>query len=103
MNKKIKIGFFISNLSQGGAENQFLQLIKGINKQIFDVHVVLYAYQTEAFFIEIFSIKNISVTTNKLKYSFFLFKIIFNPSYPCLKLEDLSKNTENTDFAGICP
>jgi len=76
MNKKIKIGFFISNLSQGGAENQFLQLIKGINKQIFDVHVVLYAYQTEAFFIEIFSIKNISVTTNKLKYSFFLFKII---------------------------
>jgi len=33
----------------------------------------------------------------------FLFKIIFNPSYPCLKLEDLSKNTENTDFAGFCP
>jgi glycosyltransferase involved in cell wall biosynthesis len=76
MKKKIKIGFFISNLPQGGAENQFVQLIKGINKQIFDVHVVLYAYQTEAFFIEIFSIKNISVTTNKLKYSFFLFKII---------------------------
>ena len=76
MSKKIKIAFIISNLSQGGAENQFLHLIKGINKQLFDVHVILYAYQSEAFFTEIFFIKNISVKTKKLKYSFFLFKII---------------------------
>ena len=73
--KRIKILFVISNLSQGGAENQLLQLIKGINKQKFEVHVVLYAYQTQAFFSEIFLLKDITVTTNKLKHSFFLFKI----------------------------
>jgi glycosyltransferase involved in cell wall biosynthesis len=72
---KIKILFVISNLPQGGAENQFLQLIKEINKQVFDVHVVLYAYQKKAFFNEIFLIENITITTNRLKYDYFLFKI----------------------------
>ena len=70
--KKVKILFIISNLPQGGAENQFVQLIKKINKDIFDVHVVLYAYQKEAFFSEIFLIKNITLSTNKLNSSFSL-------------------------------
>ena len=74
--KRIKILFVISNLPQGGAEKQFVQLIKRINKNVFNVHVVLYAYQTKAFFTELFLIENITITTNKLKYSFFIFKIL---------------------------
>lgn len=74
--KKIKVLFIISNLPQGGAENQFIQLIKGIDKKKFDVSVVLYAYQKEAFFRNIFLIPEISILTNKLRHSFFIFKII---------------------------
>jgi glycosyltransferase involved in cell wall biosynthesis len=73
--KRIKILFVISNLPQGGAENQFVQLIKRINKNMFNVHVVLYAYQTKAFFNEFFLIENITLSTNKLNSSFSLFKI----------------------------
>ena len=47
--EKIKILFVISNLPQGGAENQFIQLIRGIDKKKFEVSVVLYAYQKKLF------------------------------------------------------
>ena len=81
MKNKIKIAFFISNLGQGGAENQFVQLIKGLDKNIFDVHVYLYAYQKKAFFDEVFLYENITVTSHKLKKKIPLFKIIEALSY----------------------
>lgn len=41
MKNKIKIFLSISALNLGGAENQFLELVRGIDKGNFDVHVVL--------------------------------------------------------------
>jgi glycosyltransferase involved in cell wall biosynthesis len=73
---KIKIAFFVSNLGQGGAERQLVELIKSIDKNVFDVHFYLYAYQKETFYKEIFEIKNILIIKNKLKYENYLLKII---------------------------
>ena len=79
---KIKLAFFISNLGQGGAEKQLVELIKNINKNIFDVHLYLYAYQKEMFYQEIFEIRDILIIKNKLKYKnypFFVF--LFAPCF----------------------
>src|SRR5262249_12041838 len=37
--RKIRIFFLIHQFSQGGAEQQLLELVKGVNKQTFDVTV----------------------------------------------------------------
>jgi len=37
---KIKIAFCISNFSQGGAETQFWNLVRGLDRNRFDVHVI---------------------------------------------------------------
>ena len=66
---KIKVAFFISNLGQGGAERQLVELIKGIDKDVFEVSLFLYAYQKKAFYEEIFDVEDIKVHTNKLKRS----------------------------------
>lgn len=76
MSRRIKIGFIISNLSQGGAEKQFVELINGLDKDIFDVYVYLYAYQKKAFYDEIFKIENINLEINRLNQSFVAFKIL---------------------------
>ena len=81
MEEKIKIAFFISNLGQGGAEYQFVQLIKGLNRTKFDVYVYLYAYQKEAFFKELFSFNDTKVFTNKLNNEKVIFKIFEALSY----------------------
>jgi glycosyltransferase involved in cell wall biosynthesis len=72
---KIRIGFFISNLQQGGAEKQFVELIKGIDKNKFQVYLYLYAYQKEVFYKDIFEHSGIKVETNKLENKG-IFKII---------------------------
>jgi len=72
---KIRIGFFISNLQQGGAEKQFVELIKGIDKNKFQVYLYLYAYQKEAFYKDVFENNDIKVETNKLEKKG-IFKII---------------------------
>jgi glycosyltransferase involved in cell wall biosynthesis len=63
---KITIGFIISNLGQGGAEKQFISLITGLNKEIFDVTVYLYACQTEPFFEDLESNVNINYIKSRL-------------------------------------
>ena len=70
------MAFFISNLGQGGAERQFVELIKGINKDVFEVSLFLYAYQKKAFYEEIFDVEDIKVHTNKLKFKNPVLKII---------------------------
>ncbi len=40
MPKKIPIALCISNFSQGGAETQFWNLVKGLDREQFDVHVI---------------------------------------------------------------
>ena len=74
--KKIKIAFIISNLGQGGAEKQLMELIKGIDKNKFIVNVYLYAYQKQAFYTEIFNLKDVIVFKNILKYKFSSIKIL---------------------------
>jgi len=72
---KIKVVFLISNLPQGGAEKQFVNLIKHLNKELFDIDVYLYAYQKDAFFDEIFNFNGVNVFKNKLYFSNHFFKI----------------------------
>ena len=64
-----------SNLLQGGAERQFVELIKGINKENFQITVLLYAVQKDVFFQEIFSVPGITIIKNSLKNKFWIFKI----------------------------
>ena len=73
--KKIKIAFIISNLGQGGAEKQLVELIKGIDKNKFSIHLFLYAYQKEAFYTEILNLKDISIFTNRLNKKLSINKI----------------------------
>ncbi len=73
---KIKVAFFISNLGQGGAERQFVELIKGIDKTIFEVYLILYAYQKEAFYNDIFAVGGITISIDKLKKKKSVLKII---------------------------
>ena len=74
--ERIKIAFIISNLGQGGAERQFLELIKNINKSKFDVSVCLFAINRGIFYNEIESVENIQLIKNTLKNRNKIFKII---------------------------
>jgi len=76
MNKKVKICFIINNLSQGGAERQFLELVKNIDKSIFETHVCIYAIKQELFYSEIENIEGIILYKKTLKNSLLIFKII---------------------------
>jgi len=76
MIKRVKIVFIISNLSQGGAERQFLELIKNINKDLFEVHVCLYAVNRGIFFKEIETLPGIIFTKNELKFKTPILKIL---------------------------
>jgi glycosyltransferase involved in cell wall biosynthesis len=71
MKKEIKIAFLISNLGQGGAEKQYVKLIKNLDCTRFDITVFLYACQVEPFFKELETNKSIhykvSVLTHKNK------------------------------------
>lgn len=73
---KIKIAFIISNLGQGGAEKQFVQLISNLDSSRFDITVFLYACQVEPFYKELESNKNIQYKTSVLTYQNRLLKII---------------------------
>ncbi len=73
---KYKISFIISNLGQGGAERQLLELIKNIDKTKFEVYVCLYAINQGVFFKEIEEIKNISLKKNVLSNNNKILKIM---------------------------
>lgn len=74
--QRIKVLFVCSNLGQGGAEKQFVELILGLNKRIFDVNLLLYAKQSEPFFFDRLIKSEINIKTNSLKNNFSIFKII---------------------------
>lgn len=73
--EKIKIAFIISNLGQGGAENQFVKLITNLDKSRFDICLFLYAAQTEPFFERELQVHQIKTTKIRLKHRFVPFKI----------------------------
>ena len=64
---RIRVAFIISNLGQGGAEKQLVELIKGIDKNKFIVYLYLYAYQKEVFYTEVFNLKDVFVYKNILQ------------------------------------
>jgi glycosyltransferase involved in cell wall biosynthesis len=72
----IKLLFIISNLGQGGAERQLLELVKNIDKNLFEVCVCLYAVNKGIFFKEIEKIPGINFTKNTLKYKTPIIKIL---------------------------
>lgn len=76
LNKKIKISFIISNLGQGGAERQFVELIKYVDKNRFEIDVCLYAVNKGIFYREIEKIENIRLMTNVLTCRNKIFKIL---------------------------
>ncbi len=93
--EKIKVAFFISNLGQGGAEKQFVTLIKELDSSKFEKHLFLYAYQKETFYNEIFGLSDVKVYTNKLKQTFPLFKILEAGFY-------LRRNIKKGQFDIVC-
>ena len=79
--QKIKICYIIGTLNQGGAERQFVELIKNIDKEKFEVYVLVYS-QKEIFYTELLDCKDINLylrdwsTNNKLLRLFEIRKII---------------------------
>ena len=72
----IKICFIINNLKLGGAERQFVELIRGLDKKKYDVTVYLYAENEPMFYDELLDIDNIHIFREKLQSRFIIFKII---------------------------
>ena len=73
---KIKLAFICSNLGQGGAERQLVNLISQIDKEKFEVTVFLYAVQIDPFYLNSLNKCDIKLELNLLKHNFFIFKII---------------------------
>jgi glycosyltransferase involved in cell wall biosynthesis len=76
MEAQINVCFIINNLGQGGAERQFVELIKNIDKQRFNVTLCLYAVNKGVFFKDVFSIPKVRVVQNILKKRNRILKII---------------------------
>ena len=95
---KIKIGIFINNLGQGGAEKQLVELLKRINKNKFTIKLYLYAYQKDAFYLDIFDEDEIIVVKNKLKGKKSLFKILEALKY---LRNELTKNDFDLIFTSL--
>jgi glycosyltransferase involved in cell wall biosynthesis len=74
--EKIRICFIISNLGQGGAERQFVELIKYIDKKRFDCTLCLYAVQQELFYKETRSISDLHLTEHSLRSKIKFLKIL---------------------------
>jgi len=74
--EKIKLAFICSNLGQGGAERQLVNLISQIDKEKFEVTVFLYAVQIDPFYLNSLNKCDIKLELNLLKHNFFIFKII---------------------------
>jgi glycosyltransferase involved in cell wall biosynthesis len=76
MINKIKITFIISNLGQGGAERQLIELVKNIDKNLYDVSLCLYAINKGIFFKEVDNISGINLIKNHLHQKNKILKIL---------------------------
>lgn len=88
---KIKILFVISDIGVGGAERQFVNLIKGIDKSKFSVNVCLYAANKGMFSLDLENDVNIKIEKNILKMKNKFLKILEALFY-------LRKLFNNNDF-----
>lgn len=73
---KIKICFILSHLPQGGAERQTLNLIKGLDLNVYEITLVLYSRQ-EVFYKEVFDY-NIKIIERKYQFRSKILKTIDN-------------------------
>lgn len=71
-----KILFIISNLGQGGAERQLIELVKNIDKNLYDVSLCLYAINKGIFFKEVENISGINLIKNHLHQKNKILKIL---------------------------
>ena len=71
--KKIKLCFILGTLNQGGSERQMVELIKGINKNLFDVSFFIYS-SNQVFFKEIYEINDLKIYTSSWKSKFKIFR-----------------------------
>lgn len=76
MTKQINVCFIINNLGQGGAERQFVQLLRHIDKQKFNVTLCLYAADKGVFYRDVFDILDVTIIQNTLKSKTAALKII---------------------------
>ena len=74
--KKINLIFICSNLNQGGAEKQLVNLISSIDRKRFRITVFLYAAQVDPFYIHELKKQDIKLKLNLLENRFFVFKIL---------------------------
>ncbi len=81
---KVRLCFILSHLPQGGAERQTINLIRGLNPDIYEITLILYA-NSEIFYKEVIAlpiklITNRASVSNKLlrniKHAIFLRKVL---------------------------
>jgi len=72
----IKLCFIINNLKMGGAERQFVELIKHIDKTKFEVTLFVYAENEPLFYKEVEKFSDIKLIRQGLHSKFKLLKII---------------------------
>lgn len=76
MDNRIKIVFIINNLGQGGAERQLIELVKNIDKNLFDISLCLYAINKGIYFKEVENISDIKLIKNNLRQKNIILKIL---------------------------
>lgn len=74
--KKIKVAFIISNLGEGGAEKQLINLVANLNISVYSITVFLYACQKPPFYTLLENNTNIVYLKNRLVSKNQIFKVI---------------------------
>jgi len=82
--QKIKICFILSNLLQGGAERQTLNLIKNLDSSVYEITLVLYSCY-DIFYKEVFDL-DIKIIQRELKFKSKLIRNIDNALFLWLYL-----------------
>ena len=89
---KIRICFILSHIPQGGAERQTINLVKGLNKSLYELTLIIYA-NTEVFYKEVFDLPvkifiHQSPETGKLRRNIsnaiYLRKVLLNNDFDIL-------------------
>lgn len=74
MSYKTKICFILSHFTQGGAERQTFNLIKGLNPELFEITLLIYQ-EKKIFYKDIYNLP-IKIVVNEVKYKYKIQKII---------------------------
>lgn len=73
--KKIKLCFILGTLNQGGSERQMVELMKGINKNLFDVSFFIYS-SNKVFYKEVYEIDDLKIYSVSWKSRLKVFRLL---------------------------